>query len=53
MKRVHDTLKANGYYKGMNVNSDTYIYDENDKDAFGKFLVGQYISTGHPSIAEI
>lgn len=40
-------LQASGYFKNMNVGQ----IDPNDKDAVGKWLVGQYMSCGHPAIA--
>lgn len=49
-RKVNEILTANGYFKNMNCNTETYKIDENDKDAVGKWLVGQYMSCAHPAI---
>ena len=50
-QQVIEILQAHGYSENMNCNSETYTLDVNDKEAVGKWIVGQYMSTTYPGIA--
>lgn len=50
-QNLNDLLQAGGYYKNMNCDSENYKLDIFDKEATGKWIVGQVMNCGYPTLA--
>lgn len=43
-KKLDDILKVNGYSANMNADTESHKLNQDDKDAVGKYLVGQFMN---------
>lgn len=50
-KLLIQKLRENGYYENMNCETEAYKIDRNDKEAVGKWLIGQYMSFEYPALS--